>query len=397
MPAADGLLVRVKPPGARLSSGAARRLADAAARHGNGTIELTSRANLQVRGLSEASAVVFAAEMVAAGLAVADAGIERRRTVMALPLGGDDPGAAADAAPLAAALEAMLAADPALAALPPKFGFAVDGGGVLPLTEPADIVVRSDGASHRIGIGAAEAACAPDRTVAHVRALAHAAGSRRMSDVVREDAAAAVLARVGLIAVAAIPRTASLPTAPSPTAPSPTTAESCAGFVAYPGGDTGAFVLAVPVGQLDAATLAAVADLADRFGRGELRTSPWRALLLGTVRAADAAAVRDAAAASGLIVDPADRRLRMAACIGSAGCASGTVPAREAALALAAGRWTGLLHVSGCAKGCAHPRAAALTLVGEGGRFNLVRDGRADGVPAMTGLAFRDAVREIAR
>lgn len=373
----DGLLSRVKPPGGRLTCAAARGVAQAAMLHGNGVIELTSRGNLQVRGLTDATAPRFAAAVVAAGLACADAGAERRRNVMLSPLAGDDPAAAPDAVSLAAAVEAMLAAEPALAALPGKFGFAVNGGGVLDLSEPADITVRTDGARHWIVLEAAQAPCAPSRTVSLVRDLARAAGSRRVRDV----GAAALFASVGL--------------APTPFARHPAPAAP-AGFIAYPGTGRGAFALSLPFGQTDAATLETVAELAERRGDGLLRVSSWRALLLGGVQARHASALRAAAAAAGLVADADDPRLRVAACIGSAGCASGTVRAREDAAALAAAaNWAGVLHVSGCAKGCAHPDPASRTLVGAGGAYNLVRNGRADGPPQLLGLSPRQAATRL--
>ncbi len=372
MPTGDGLLVRVKPPGGRLASDAARSLAQTAARFGNGTIELTRRGNLQIRGLTVGSVPHFAAAMVVAGLASADPAVERRRNVMSLPLAGDDPAAAADAAPLAAAIEAMLAAEPALAALPAKFGFAVDGGGVLGLAEPADIVVRTDGVRHWIVLGDVQAPCPPGVTVGIVRELALAAGARRMKDWTCD----AELASMGLTHVPAPARVASA---------------NPVGFTRYFRTERGAFGIGLPFGETDARTLGIIAGLADRFSDGTLRVSPWRTVLLGSVRATEIHALRDAAEIAGLIAVPTDRRLHMAACIGSAGCASGTVRAREDAAALATAGWTGFLHVSGCAKGCAHPGTAALTLVGEAGRYNLVRDGCAHDPPFATGLTLSQA------
>ena len=217
----DGLLSRVKPPGGRLTAAAARCVAQAAMLHGSGVIELTGRGNLQVRGLTDASAPRFAAAMVAAGLASADANAERRRNVMPTPLAGDDPEVAADAAPLAAAIEAMLAAEPALSALPGKFSFAVEGGGVLALSEPADILVRTDGARRWIVLGDVQAPCAPNRTIGLVRDLVRAAGARR----VRDAEPAALFASVGL--------------APAPSASRPMSAVPI-GFIAYPGTGRGA-------------------------------------------------------------------------------------------------------------------------------------------------------------
>lgn len=370
MPTGDGLLVRVKPPGGRLTSAAARCLAREAARFGNGIVELTGRGNLQIRGLRADGVAGFAAAMVAAGLANADADIERRRNVMASPLAGCDPTAAGDAAALAAALAAMLEREPALAALPAKFEFAVDGGGVLGLSAPADITIRSDGARHFVVLDGEQAPCPSAATIGIVRDLARLAGNRRM----RECDSAAMLASLGLTPA----RSEARPVRAAPV-----------GFIVYAGTERGAFGLGLPFGQTDAATLEHLATLAERFADGTLRLSPWRAMLLGSVRSRDVAALR--AAASGLIVDPADRRLSMAACIGSAGCASGTVRAREDAAILASANWTGFLHVSGCAKGCAHPATAAVTLVGDGGLYNLVRHGRADATPSVTGLSLRQA------
>ncbi len=376
MPTGDGLLVRVKPPGARLASDAARSLAQAAARFGNGTVELTSRGNLQIRGLTADSVPHFAAAMVAAGLASVDPAVERRRNVMSAPLAGDDPAAAGDAVSLSAAIEAMLAAEPALAALPAKFGFAVDGGGVLGLAEPADIVVRTDGVRHWIVLGDMQAPCPSRTTVGIVRDLALATGSRRMKDWECN----AVVGSLGLAQAAA-------PVRVTPARP--------VGFLPYPGTERGAFAIGLPFGQADATSIDFLASLADRFSDGTLRTSPWRAVLLGSVRVGDVASLRDAADAAGLIADPADRRLQMAACIGSAGCASGTVRTRDAALALATAGWTEFLHVSGCAKGCAHPGAAAHTLVGDAGSYNLVRDGCAHDPPFATGLTLSQAAAQL--
>ncbi len=55
MPSRDGLIVRVKPRGATLSPAQAIGIAAAASTFGNGALDLTSHANLQIRGASDAS------------------------------------------------------------------------------------------------------------------------------------------------------------------------------------------------------------------------------------------------------------------------------------------------------------------------------------------------------
>ncbi|MFT8816691.1 MAG: precorrin-3B synthase, partial [Komagataeibacter saccharivorans] len=109
MEAADGWLVRIRPPLGRLSALQARQIAQAARRHGNGLIELTSRGNLQLRGLTPDSTRAFARDMHAAGLASADAATEARRGLLLSPLAGLDPHAAADAPAVIRALDAARA------------------------------------------------------------------------------------------------------------------------------------------------------------------------------------------------------------------------------------------------------------------------------------------------
>ncbi len=311
MDTGDGLLVRVNPPGARLTPKAARALAEAALLHGNGIIELTQRGNLQLRGLSPRSAAPFAAAIRAAGLALPLAQ-EARRPIMPPPLLGADPGLVPRAAAFTARLEHACLTDPRLAGLPAKFAIAVEAGGIL-ANRPvaADLVAWTDGTNH--GLRRADRAVCP--------------------------------APVGLLP--------------------------------YPGTGHAAFGLAPPFGQFHANDLHALVALAERFAT-TIRLTPWRALLLATVP-------QDAAIdAPAFMTDPADPRLLVTACIGAPGCVSASVAARADAARLRPSRPT---HVSGCTKGCAHPGPAPLTFVGNAGRYDLVRDGRAADPPFATGLS----------
>ena len=107
--------------------------------------------------------------------------------------------------------------------------------------------------------------------------------------------------------------------------------------------------------------------IAARAGASEIRLSPWRAVYV------DASV--DVPEELGLIVDENDPLLRIDACPGAPACLSASVDTRRAARRLAASGFAGTLHVSGCAKGCARSRPADLTLVGEGGRYGVVRNG----------------------
>jgi precorrin-3B synthase len=375
MQTGDGMLVRIKPPCGRLSSDTARALADAARRWGNGQFELTNRGALQARGFSEESLTPFRAAVLAAGLASPDPTVERRRNVTLSPFAGPQEAA------LAAELELWLAGDTALAALPPKFGIAVEAPGRDPRPMPGDIGVARRAEGWRITpAGSAIAAFTP-LPVATLRivvgrflerAASLAEPPRRMADLVRSIGPEAVFqgARVTL---------------------TPARAPGSEGSPAVAGKLHDAFALGLPFGALTAAQLVAAANLAWHFASGELRLSPWRALVLRGVARPDALGV--AARAADFVVDPADPLLSISACPGAPACTSAYTPTRSDAASLAAWHTPGQVHLSGCTRGCAHPGPADFTLVAGHDGYALVRGGCAADPPQVRGLTLKDAAR----
>jgi precorrin-3B synthase len=389
MESGDGWLARVKPSAGKLSAEAARLIADAARRHGNGHIDLTSRANLQVRGLSPHSAEVFAEIVIGAGLASINPQLGAARNVMASPLGPDDLSASFDSHAVAHDIEAILAGEPLFWALPSKFGILVDGGGVLPLADiTADIMVRAHDAALAVQLdgGALAALCSPTTVAENIKALALAflrlsaersEPPRRMRTLAMAVGEEAIFAEAGLTT--------------QPSAGLSSEAKSPIGFISLRYQARCAFGVGLPFGRIEADALHALADISERYGDGNLRTTPWRALLLTGVAAADAKRLADGVTALGLIADPADHRLNIFACVGAPSCLSATVDARGDAARLAAiigAIHDETLHVSGCGKSCAHRGPASLTLVGRDGRYDLIRNGSATGRPSLTGLSI---------
>ncbi|MFM0054325.1 precorrin-3B synthase [Paraburkholderia phytofirmans] len=181
--ARDGGICRIKLPGGELSAAQARAIADASARHAAGVIELTNRANVQVRGVKLGEEAALIAALIDAGLGpmpangvashanttaaenAADAGAANAvnewasnaadaaaqqagiadalsaaaaaaaaataddvRNVMISPAAGHDPFALFDTRPLCAELLTMLQSETRFAALSPKFALLLDGG-----------------------------------------------------------------------------------------------------------------------------------------------------------------------------------------------------------------------------------------------------------------------------
>src|SRR5690606_13783093 len=128
--AADGALGRRRVPGGQIPDGALRALSTASIAYADGDVHLTSRGNLQLRGieLDECGAVPAGlADAVAAAGLLPSASHERVRNIVASPLSGL-AGGLADVRPLVREFDAALCADPALAELPGRFLFGIDDG-----------------------------------------------------------------------------------------------------------------------------------------------------------------------------------------------------------------------------------------------------------------------------
>src|SRR3954452_4031838 len=124
--AADGALARVRIPGGGLSSAQLAALAAAARDLGDGALELTSRGNVQLRGLADGTVPELGDRLAGAGLLPSETH-ERVRNVLASALSGRS-GGLIDVRPWVAAFDAGLQADPALAGLPGRFLATLDDG-----------------------------------------------------------------------------------------------------------------------------------------------------------------------------------------------------------------------------------------------------------------------------
>jgi precorrin-3B synthase len=122
--AADGALARIRLPGGMISSSQLTALAVAATRFGSPAMELTSRGNVQIRGLTDPAAL---ADAVAAAGLLPSASHERVRNIVASPLTGRS-GGNFDVRDLVRGLDAAIQASPKLARLPGRFWFGADDG-----------------------------------------------------------------------------------------------------------------------------------------------------------------------------------------------------------------------------------------------------------------------------
>jgi precorrin-3B synthase len=389
----DGYLVRLRFSCGIVSAEQAHAIAALAQHYGNGLIDLTRRANLQIRGVAEERIAALQAELLAANLIAEDAAGDATSNVIASPLAGRDRDALVDIMPLVRELEQRLAADPHARDLPAKFCITIDDGGRFSLRDVrADIAFEAHQHNRfAVGIGGKSAGfVAADEVADTAIALMSAFKTlrpvngvppRRMRDLIDEGGLAAIIALCPAMG-----------RAPTRSWSAHKDVDGRVGHDAVGFLDSGVFGVAAPFGALSADQLQLTADLAERFAEAELRLTPWRAVLIPAIASGALGRIQDECARAGLITDASDRRRHVAACAGAPACASASVQTRDIAAALAPLlRPEDTLHVSGCAKSCASSTSACITLVGRDGFFDLVLNGRPGDAPALFGLSSEEA------
>lgn len=151
----DGAILRLRIPGGRVSASALRALAGIAGQYGDGTILLTKRANLQVRGIAATDGAVcdgLVSALRAAGLLPTESH-ELVRNIVCSPLTGRI-GGRGDLRPVVTALDAALCEDPDLTGLGGRFLFVLDDGRGDVAGRPLDLgLVAVDAASAQLRIG----------------------------------------------------------------------------------------------------------------------------------------------------------------------------------------------------------------------------------------------------
>lgn len=161
--ASDGLLVRLRLIGGRVTSASLRALLDVAEQYGDGRIHVTMRANLQVRafpGRDGALAPQALAAIESTGLLPVPSH-ELVRNVMVSPQTGL-AGGLTDLQPAATSLDSRLCADKRLAGLPGKFLFVLDDGRGDLIDRGCDLgLVALDGEQAQIRVGEGWGAVVP--------------------------------------------------------------------------------------------------------------------------------------------------------------------------------------------------------------------------------------------
>nr|WP_016906884.1 hypothetical protein [Streptomyces xiaopingdaonensis] len=370
----DGELARVRLPAGVLTAAQAETLGEAAERFGDGVLHLTSRGNVQLRGLPPDGGRLLAGPLSDVGL-LPSAEHERVRNIAASPLSGLDGRGGADVLPWTAELDALLCNSRAARELSGRFLFAFDDGrgDVLALEPDVALVALGDGtaalstgARRTLLVPSGEAAGAALSAALRFLELAAAQGPvagrerawrvaelpdgpERLLEGLREQG-------LGRVSPAAPPQ-------PVPGGPAP-------------GAHPGALAVALPLGQLGVGQWRLLLRTAREAGSGELRLTPWRGVVLPGVQRGSAGPLADA----GLVTAPDSAWPLVSACTGLPGCAKahrdvrgdaaaaveGTAQGAAARAAERAADHAGLpVHWSGCSRRCGRPRGRRVDVLAE--------------------------------
>lgn len=378
--AADGPLARIRVPGGRLEPAQLQALADAAVELADGSIELTSRGNVQLRQVRDAAALEE--RLTAAGL-LPSATHERVRNIIASPLSGR-VGGWADVHALVPALDAGLRDHPGLAELPGRVLFTLDDGrgDVSGLGGDIGIHAVDDGTFALLLAGKdtglrVPAAEAVDLMLAAAHAfLALRDGQWRLHEI--PDGPGKLTARL-----AGHPGLAS----------SPDTVEVAArqdipiGWLTQADGKV-ALGAGVRLGSLPARTAEFIAAV-----EHPVYLTPWRSIVITDLDEWTAEQVVRVLAPMGLIFDAASPWLQVSACAGLPGCAKSHTDIRaDAAEAVESGRVipsgtaqsaregldadevvaAGRQHWSGCDRRCGRPRGHVTDIIATTDGYRIV-------------------------
>ncbi|NJR38015.1 MAG: precorrin-3B synthase [Leptolyngbyaceae cyanobacterium CSU_1_4] len=379
--AKDGRLIRIRTPGGNLSSQQARVLAGVGDRWGK-PLQVTNRANLQIRGLPAEIPPEVLSQLQAAGLAARIGAVDHLRNIMASPTAGIDRAQLIDMTPFVRELDEYLSSHLELAALSAKFSIGLDGGEQVAIAPHNDILLRAidlNGIYFCLYLaGVPVGMMKPEACVGAIAAVAKVYLTASQNyEATRKLRLKQFVQNIGVQALCDRAQLALLPLPPEQI-PLNAHAQPPIGIHAQRQTQLSYIGISLPLGRLEPWQLHGLADLVEewsdssRISQGDrpLRLTPCQNLLISHIPHA--------------VLPQAQRQLQrldlhyssmhvysgLIACAGKV-CASSVTDTQTDALTLAnyLDKTIQLdrpitIHFSGCPKSCAHPGASDLTLVG---------------------------------
>lgn len=396
-PAQDSFMLRLRIPGGILNSHQLRGLASLAELHGSGRADITTRANLQIREFQPRDIVRVLTTLQSLGLTSRGSGADNIRNVTASPLAGLDPNELCDVSSLAAALHHYILNSRDMYDLPRKFNVAFDSGGAISVVADTNdigfVAVRvGQGRGVTPGVyfrtlvsgitGHKQFASDCGILILPEQALAVAAAMIRTyaENGDRTDRKKArlkyLIDRWGIDKfVAETEKRLAFPLLRmsaetcEPRAPIDRTAHIGVHPQRQP--DLHYIGISIPVGRLPVGQMRAIADIADRFGSGEIRLTVWQNLIIPNIPSQLVDGAVEALGRGGLKCAAGAILRGTVACTGNRGCRYAATDTKAHAIELAGMLDSKFkieqpvnLHVTGCPHSCAQHYIGDIGLLG---------------------------------
>jgi ferredoxin-nitrite reductase len=425
-PAQESLMLRCRIAGGALTSHQFRGLAEIAEDWGPGHIDLTTRANVQVREIMPKDAPDVLNKLIELGLTSQGSGADNIRNITATPTTGFDPDELIDVMPYAKAMHHYILKNRDLYGLPRKFNISYDSGGrVSVCADTNDIgfyaVKVGEGRSVEPGIYFRMQLCGitghqqfatdcgvlltPAETLPVAAALIRVFienGDRtnrkkaRLKYLVDDWGFEKTLTEVSkkiAFPLRFFPLDECEPSLP----------KSKHGHLGIHPQTDGKNYLGIltPVGRITVPQMMALADIADRYGRGEIRLTVWQNLIIPGIPDDQIKAATEAVLATGF--DHRNNTVAggLIACTGSRGCKYAAADTKGNAVALGdhLSQTVTLdlpvnIHLTGCQHSCAQHYIGDIGMMGS--RVKLEDGSTVDGYNIVLG-GGSDDTQAIAR
>lgn len=396
-PAQDSFMLRMRAPGGCLSAAQMRGLAGMAERWGCGRLDLTTRANVQIREFEPRRIVDVLNTIHALGMSSRGSGADNIRNITASPISGYDLRELMDVQPLADALENYIRNSRDLYGLPRKFNIAIDSGGsISTLADTNDIgfvAVRvGEGRSVPPGIYFRVLLCGitghrqfatdcglllrPDQLVSVAAAMVRVFAENGDRTDRKKARLKYLVDRWGIGKfLEETERKLAFPVLRvDANECEPRAAVDRAGHLGvHPQVQQGMNYIgvAVPAGALNAEQARAIAQIAERFGSGEIRLTVWQNLLIPNIGDANISHACAALNRAGLGYSSGTVLSGTVACTGNRGCKFAATDTKGHAVELARELDSAFrivkpvnLHVTGCSHSCAQHYIGDVGLLG---------------------------------
>jgi ferredoxin-nitrite reductase len=399
-PVKDAFMARLRIPGGQLRTYQLREIARVAQELTSGYVQITTRANFQIRLIKPKDAPGVLRRIQSIGLHSRGSGADNIRNITCNPTAGVDPHELIDCTPYVRELADFILAHREFYNLPRKFNIAFDGGGLIGSVEDTnDIGVKAvhtaDGAGFRIALGGATGhktfardlgvIVPPEQIVKVIIAIVRvfiANGNRsdrkraRLKHLLDTWTLDQYLAETEKLLGSPLeripPQLSTLNSQPSP---------ALHGHIgAFPQKQPGLYYLgvALPAGQIIPKQLLRIADLADNYGSGEIRLTVWQNLVIPNISAAYLETVKKSIHRLGLGTAQSNVSSGVIACTGNRYCKYSSTDTKSHALELSEYLEKRLeldqpinIHFTGCPHSCAQHYIGDIGLLGA-----KTRDGR---------------------